>query len=90
MKEEDLLDLEFVKYEQDDEDDKFYYYVYDLKGKAGSGTLVSCTDDEVKDDKWEVYAWDINDKLVFRNIDDIEIYIDVLEKNIHEEEQTDT
>ena len=85
MKEEDLLNLGFIRYDQDDEDDKFYYYYYDLNGKSGCGSLISDSDDEVRDrneTNWKVYAWDINENLVFDNVDDVKTYIDVIEKNI--------
>ena len=82
MKEQDLIDLGFERFDQDDEYDKFYYYSYDLNKEAGCGSLISDSNDEVVDGKWKVYAWDINENLVFDNKEDIKIYIDVLERNI--------
>lgn len=82
MTEQDLIDLGFKRFEQDDEDDKFYYYSYDINDEAGCGSLISDSDDEVKDNKWKVYAWDINENLVFDNKEDIKTYINVIEKNI--------
>jgi len=87
MTEQDLIDLGFQRFEQDDEDDKFHYYSYDLKGESGCGSLISDSDDELRDrgeTDWKVYAWDINENLVFDNKEDIKIYIDVLERNIND------
>ena len=84
MTEQDLIDLEFEKIEQNDEGDKFHYYSYDIKGEPGGGSLLSTANDELLiNDVWEVYAWDINENLVFDDKEDIKIYIDVLEKNIN-------
>lgn len=85
MNEQDLLDLGFERVDIDDGEEKFYYYFYDLNGESGCGSLISDSDDELKDrgeDTWKVYAWDINDKLVFHIVDDVRTYINVIEKNI--------
>ena len=83
MKEQDLIDLGFQRVDQDDEDDKFHYYSYDIKGEPSGGSLISSGNDELLiNDMWEVYAWDINENLVFDDKEDIKIYIDVLERNI--------
>jgi len=82
MSEKDLIDLGFDKFEQNDEEDRFYYYSYDLNGEGGCGSLISDSDDTVVDGNWKVYAWDINENLVFDNKEDIKTYIKVIEKNI--------
>jgi len=82
MTEQDLIDLGFDKFEQNDEEDRFYYYCYDLNGEGGCGSLISDSDDTVVDGNWKVYAWDINENLVFDNKEDIKTYIKVIEKNI--------
>jgi hypothetical protein len=82
MSEKDLIDLGFDKFEQNDEEDRFYYYCYDLNGESGCGSLISDSDDTVVDGNWKVYAWDINENLVFDNKEDIKTYIKVIEKNI--------
>ena len=85
MNEQDLLDLGFERVDIDDDGEMFYYYFYDLNGESGCGSLISDSDDELKDrgeDTWKVYAWDINDKLVFHIVDDVRTYINVIEKNI--------
>ena len=94
MSEQDLIDLGFEKIEHNDEvskysklehDEKFHYYSYDIKGKPGAGSLISDSDDELRDRNevdWKVYAWDINENLVFDNPQDIKTYIDVIEGNI--------
>ena len=82
MSEKELINLGFDKFEQNDEEDRFYYYCYDLNGKEGGGSLISLANDEVEDGNWKVYAWDINENLVFDNKEDIKTYINVIEKNI--------
>jgi len=83
MTEKDLINLGFDKFEQNDEEDRFYYYCYDLNGDGGTGgSLISDSDDTVVDGNWKVYAWDINENLVFDNKEDIKTYIKVIEKNI--------
>mgnify|MGYP007062009267 CR=1 FL=1 len=82
MTEKDLIDLGFDKFEQNDDEDRFYYYSYDLNGEGGGGSLISLANDEVEDDNWKVYTWDVHENLVFDNKEDIKIYIDVLERNI--------
>jgi len=82
MSEKDLINLGFDKFEQNDEEDRFYYYSYDLNGESGCGSLISDSDDTVVDGNWKVYAWDINENLVFEDKEDIKTYIKVIEKNI--------
>ena len=86
MTEQDLIDLGFDKFEQNDEEDRFYYYCYDLNGEEGGVSLISLANDEVKDGNWKVYAWDIDDNLAFKDKEDVKIYIDVLERNILQKE----
>ena len=85
MTEQYLIDLGFERVDIDDDGKKFYYYFYDLNGESGCGSLISDSDDELKDrgeDSWKVYAWDINENLVFEDKEDIKTYIKVIEKNI--------
>jgi len=86
MSEQDLLDLGFERCDEDDLGDKFYYYCYDINGKAGCGSLISDTDDTVVDGNWKVYGVDIDENLVFEDKEDVKIYIDVLERNILQKE----
>lgn len=82
MTEKELVELGFNKFEQEDGDDKYYYYSYDLNDEPGAGTLLSLCDDEVEDEDWKVFVWDINENLVFEDIEDVKTYIKVIEKNI--------
>jgi hypothetical protein len=82
MTEQDLLNLGFERCDIDDEDEKFHYYFYDLNGESGCGSLLSNSNDELGEGEWKVYAWDINEDLVFDNVEDIKTYINVIEKNI--------
>jgi len=82
MSEQDLIDLGFEKVEELDDDLTFHYYHYDLNDEPGAGTLITQANDEVEDDNWKVYAWDINENLMFDNVKDVKTYISVIEKNI--------
>ena len=82
MTEKDLIDLGFDKFEQDDGEGRYYYYSYDLNGESGGGTLLSLCNDEVENEDWKVFAWDINENLMFDNVEDVKTYINVIEKNI--------
>jgi len=85
MSEKDLIDVGFERVDIDDAGEKFYYYFYDLNGEGGCGSLISDSDDELRDrgeTDWKVYAWDIHENLVFDNKEDIKTYIKVIEKNI--------
>ena len=86
MTEKDLIDLGFKRFDEDDDGDKFYYYSYDLNGESGAGSLITDTNDEVKDGNWKVYAWDINENLVFEDVNEVELYIDIIERNILQKE----
>jgi len=86
MSEQDLIDLGFEKVEELDDDLTFHYYHYDLNDEPGAGTLITQANDEVEDDNWKVFAWDINENLVFEDKEDVNIYIDVLERNILQKE----
>lgn len=85
MTEKELLDIGFERTDVDDDGEKFYYYCYDLNGKPSPASLLSDSDDELKDrgeTDWKVYAWDIHPDLVFDNVEDVKTYIKVIEKNI--------
>ena len=82
MTEKNLIDLGFERCDEDDNGDKFHYYCYDLNGESGPGSLITNASDELEEGQWKVYAWDINENLVFDNTEDVKTYINVIEKNI--------
>jgi hypothetical protein len=82
MKEEDLIQLGFKRVdvsEQESGDKAFYYYTYDI----GNGviSLITQSNDEVKDNDWHVEVFD-DTSIRFETIEDITKFIQVTEKNI--------
>ena len=83
MKEQDLIKLGFERHDMKEDEDfgfpEYYYYVYDFEGIGIS--LISNTDDELVNGEWVVSEFE-SDKLVFTNVDDLTLFIQVVEKNI--------
>jgi len=82
MKEQDLIDLGFKRTDvtaEESGDEAFYYYTYDI----GNGviSLISQSNDEVKDNDWHVEVFD-DTSIRFETIEDITKFIQVTEKNI--------
>ena len=82
MKEADLIQLGFNRVdvsEQESGDKAFHYYTYDI----GNGviSLISQSNDEVKDNDWHVEVFD-DTSIRFETIEDITKFIQVVEKNI--------
>ncbi len=83
MKEQDLIDLGFERVDVSKEEhglfDPFHYYTYDIGN--GSISLITQSNDEVKDNYWHVEVF--NDTSIrFETIEDITEFIEVTEKNI--------
>jgi len=82
MKEQDLIDLGFKRTDvtaEESGDEAFYYYTYDI----GNGviSLITQSNDEVKDNDWHVEVFD-DTSIRFETIEDITKFIQVVEKNI--------
>jgi hypothetical protein len=80
MKEQDLIDLGFERYDvsaEDSGDVPFYYYTYDITDEL---CLISSDDGEAKKDGWSVEMFDY-DGIKFSNTEDLKTLIDVIEKN---------
>lgn len=75
MSEQDLIDLGFERHETYEE--RYFYYSYDI----GNVALLTVTDDEVKDGNWFVYAWDIDENLVFKTKQAVKDFIEILKQN---------
>jgi hypothetical protein len=81
MKEQELIDLEFIRNDVSEEEsgiDDFYYYTYNI-GEFG---LISNSDDGAVDGEWGVEVFDGED-IHFKNSEDLVILIDVLERNLN-------
>jgi len=82
IKEDDLIQLGFERVdvsEQESGDKAFHYYTYDI----GNGviSLITQSNDEVKDNNWHVEVFD-DTSIRFETIEDITKFIQVTEKNI--------
>ena len=82
IKEDDLIQLGFERVdvsEQESVDKPFHYYTYDI----GNGviSLITQSNDEVKDNNWHVEVFD-DTSIRFETIEDITKFIQVIEKNI--------
>lgn len=82
MSEQELIEIGFIK--EGVIGESGYYYFYDIKDIEGPATLISDCNDEVENDNWYVYAWDIHEAFKMNDIYDVKTYIEVLEKNIEE------
>ena len=80
MKEQDLIDLGFKRYDvsaEESGDIPFYYYTYEITNEL---CLISTDDGEAKQDGWSVHFFDY-DHIWFSNPEDLKTLIDVIEKN---------
>jgi hypothetical protein len=80
MKEQDLIDLGFKRYDvsaEESGDVPFYYYTYDITDEL---CLISSDDGEAKKDGWSVEMFDY-DGIKFTSIEDLKTLINVIEKN---------
>tara|TARA_B110000503_G_C6986074_1_gene345314 strand:- start:287 stop:535 length:249 start_codon:yes stop_codon:yes gene_type:complete len=80
MKEQDLIDLGFERYDASAEesgDFPFYYYTYDITDEL---CLISGDDGKAKKEGWSVEMFDY-DGIKFTSIEDLKTLINVIEKN---------
>jgi len=77
MKEQDLIDLGFERVDEYTEEGDYHYYVYDFTKYF---SLITCTDNEVEDDRWHVEFFDDND-VRFYSKDDVKTLIELIERN---------
>ena len=80
MKEQDLIDLGFSRYDVSAEDSghlPFYYFTYNITDEL---CLISSDNDEAKRNGWYVELFDY-ENIQIRNLEDLKILIDVIEKN---------
>ena len=86
MKEQDLIDLGFQRFDNNEFGEEFYYYYYDINGESSPASLISVPSDEVEDDYWFLTAWDIHEKLHFDTVEETKKFISVIEDNILQKE----
>ena len=82
MKEEELIQLGFERVDVSEEesgDNPFHYYTYDIGN--GRISLITQSNDEVKDNYWHVEVFD-DTSIRFETIEDVTTFIQVTEKNI--------
>ena len=80
MKEQDLIDLGFERYDvsaEESGDFPYYYYTYDITDEL---CLISTDDGEAKKDGWSVEMFDY-DGIKFTNLEDLKTLINIIEKN---------
>ena len=80
MKEQDLIDLGFERYDvsaEDSGDVPFYYYTYDITDEL---CLISSDNGEAKKDGWYVEMFDY-DSIRFNNIGEVQALITLIEAN---------
>lgn len=81
MEGEELIQLGFERVDvsaEESGDKAFYYYTYDI----GNGTisLITQSNDEVKDNYWHVEVFE-DASIRFETIEDVTKFIQVIEKN---------
>jgi hypothetical protein len=80
MKEQDLIDLGFKRYDvsaEESGDIPFYYYTYEITNEL---CLISSDNGVAEKDGWSVEMFDY-DGIKFNNVEDLKNLIDVIEKN---------
>jgi hypothetical protein len=82
MKEQDLINLGFEKIKivpEENDGLPCYYYEYNFEGL--SLCLITEASDEVVDDYWTAVEFN-SENLVFTDVDDLTLFIQVVEKNV--------
>ena len=62
-----------------DEDDETYYYVLDI---VDGFTLITTTNDEIKNNEWYVEVFNTDPLIRLTNINEVETLINILKKSI--------
>jgi len=84
----DLLRLGFNKIdvppEDNDGEEGFYYFVFDLEGSRGYPLLITGEDD-IKNDSHTVEINELEDDVVIKDLDDLESLVGIIRRNINNE-----
>jgi hypothetical protein len=82
MKEQDLIDLGFEKFDETDGgDNDYYYYTLDIGNDYVPMCLISNASDEAKENNWTVSIFDY-ESIEFSNLEDVKNLIELLKNNI--------
>ena len=80
MTERELILLGFKSEEiKEDEDDETYYYVLDI---VDGFTLITPTDDEIKNGEWYVEVFNTDPLIRFHEITEVENLVNIIKKSI--------
>ena len=80
MKEQDLIDLGFNRYDvsaEESGDKPFFYFTYNITDEL---CLISSDNDEAERNGWYVELFDYDD-IKFTSLEDLKTLIDVIERN---------
>jgi len=80
MKEQDLIDLGFNRYDvpaEESGDKPFFYFTYNITDEL---CLISSDNGEAEKNGWHVELFDY-ENIEIRNLEDLKTLIDVIEKN---------
>ena len=80
MKEQDLIDLGFKRYDvpaEESGDKPYFYFTYNITDEL---CLISTDSDEAERNGWSVEMFDY-DGIKFSNTEDLKTLIDVIERN---------
>lgn len=84
----DLLRLGFKKIdvppEDNDGEEGFYYFVFDLESKTGYPILIT-GDDDNKKDEYCVEINELEDAVVIKDLSDLKTLVDIIRRNINNE-----
>lgn len=79
MKEQDLIDLGFERYDENDHGHKFHYYTLDL-GTNQVVSFITPASDEVQNDEWYVEIWQ-DSGIMFDDSKELSQFIDIVKRN---------
>ena len=80
MKEQDLIDLGFKRYDisaEESGDKPYFYFTYNITDEL---CLISTDNDEAERNGWYVELFDY-ENIEFRNLEDLKTLISVIERN---------
>ena len=81
MKEKDLTNLGFVRNDDNDGGNKYYYYTLEIGNDYLPFCLITNSSDEAGDNNWEVYIFDY-ESILFTDLEQLTKLINLLKNNI--------
>jgi hypothetical protein len=79
MKEQDIIDLKFERFDVGIEEsgyEAYHYYEYDI----GDVSFITNSNDELTEGEWHVELFDM-DSIRFKSIEDLKLFIEILKRN---------